>query len=125
MINEMEEVVTKAIQQATMETIPQRLNNVIKKPETNTDYQELPVRYHQEKDPMKKKTLAYDVRKMRTKLKIAYFGQKAAQLNFASEQRNTEEEFRLMKRHTSLTCVNRLLIHLGKLEEHFSKHFSA
>ena len=39
---------------------------------------------------------------MRTELKNAYFKTKADQLNFASEQRDTEQEFRLMKQHTSM-----------------------
>ena len=39
---------------------------------------------------------------MRTELKNAYFKTKADQLSFASEQRDTEQEFRLMKQHTSM-----------------------
>ena len=81
--------------------------------------------YHKEKDPVKKKALSYDVRKARTKLKNDYFTSKANQLNYASEQRDTEEEFRLMKRYTSLSRVKRPMIPTKKLEGHFSEHFGA
>ena len=74
---------------------------------------------------MKKKALSYDVRKARTKLKNDYFTSKANQLNYASEQRDTEEEFRLMKRYTSLSRVKRPMIPTKKLEGHFSEHFGA
>lgn len=58
------------------------------------------------------------------KLKNADFKIKADQLNFAGEQRDVGEEFRLMKQHTSLLQLNRPLVSLRKLEEHLSSHFS-
>ena len=72
---------------------------------------------------MKKNALYYTVRKRRTELKNIYFKAKADQLNFGSQQRNTEEEFRLMKRHTSVSRLERPLVSTQKLEQHFSAHF--
>ena len=58
---------TNAIQQASTETIPKRVKDDMEKPWASDDYQELLIKYYEEKDPVMKKALAYDVRKLRTK----------------------------------------------------------
>lgn len=116
---------TDAIQEASKETIPSKTKKEIDKPWTNHTYQELTHRHRMEKDPVKKKSLSYELRKLRTELKNAYFKAKADKLNFASQQRDNEEEFRLMKQYTSLPRLNSPLIAPQQLEEHsFSAHFN-
>lgn len=94
------------------------------KPLTNPTYQELTQRPLSEKDPIKRKALYYETRKMRIELKNNYFKTKADQLNFESEQRDTEQELRMTRKHTSTPRFNRPLSPAQKLEEHFSTHFS-
>ena len=123
-LDEVEGRMTEAILEASQETIPSKSKREMDKPWTNPTYQELTQRFLSEKDPIKKKALYYETKKMRTELKNNYFKTKADQLNFASEQRDTEQEFRLMREHTSTPRFNRPLIPNQKLEEHFSTHFS-
>ena len=115
---------TETILEASQETIPSRSKREIDKPWTNPTYQELTQRFLSEKDPIKRKALHYETRKMSIELKNNFFKTKADQLNFASEQRDTEQEFRMMREHTSTPRFNRPLIPNQKLEEHFSTHFS-
>ena len=121
-IDELGEIITKTIQEASKITIPPRNRKEIDKPWTNLAYQELVYKYRIEKGPVRKNALYYIVRKWHTELRNIYFKAKADQLNFASQQRNTEEEFRLMKHHTSVSRLERPLISTQKLE-HFSAHF--
>lgn len=123
-LDEVEGRMTEAILVASQETIPSKSKREMDKPWTNPTYQELTQRLLSEKDPIKRKVLYYETRKMRTELKNNYFKTKADQLNFASEQRDTEQEFRMMREHTSTPRFNRPLIPNQKLEEHFSTHFS-
>ena len=91
------------------------------KPWTNPTYQELTQRFLSEKDPIKRKALYYDTRKMRTELKNNYL---ADQLNFASEQRDTEQEFGMMReQHTSTPRFHRPLIPNQKLERDLHNTF--
>ena len=113
---------TEAILEASQETIPSKSKREMDKPWTNPTYQELTQRLFSEKDPIK--SLYHEARKMRTELKNNYFKTKADQLKFASEQRDTEQEFGMMREHTSTPLFNRPLIPTQKLEEHFSTHFS-
>ena len=108
----------------TEETIQSKSKREMDNPWTNPTYQELTQRLLSEKDPIKRKALYYEIRKMRTELKNNYFKTKADQLNFASKQRDTEQEFHMMREHTSTPQFNRPLIPTQKLEEHFSTHFS-
>ena len=105
-----------AILEASQEMIPSKRKREMDKPWISPTYQELTQRLLSEKDPIK--------RKMQTELKNNYFKTKGDQLNFASEQRDTEQEFRMVKEHTSTPRFNRPLISTQKLEEHFSTHFS-
>ena len=120
-----EELQTNVIHQASTVTIPPRESNVLKKPWSDEGYQDLLNQYHKKNDPVKKKALSYDVRKAHSNLKNAYFTSYANQLNGACDQRDTEEEFRLMKRYRSLSRVERPMIQTKKLKEHFSAHFAA
>ena len=126
-LDEVEGRMTEAILEASQETIPSKSKREMDKPWTNPTCQELTQRLLSEKDPIKRKALYYEARKMRTELKNNYFKTKADQveLNFASEQRDTEQEFCMMREHTSTPLFNRPpLIPTQKVEEHFSTHFS-
>ena len=123
-LDEVEGRMTEAILEASQETIPSKSKREMDKPWTNPTYQELTQRFLSEKGPIKRKALYYETRKIRTELKNNHFKTKADQLNFAGEQRDTEQEFRTMREHTSTPRFNRLLITNQKLEEHFSTHFS-
>ena len=118
-----EESIIKAIREASKETIPVTEKKKIEKPWLNQEYQQLWKQQCQEKDPVKKRILRDEIKKLRILLKNAYFRTKADNINLASENRNVEEEFRLMKQHTSLERSNMLLVPLSKLEDHFSEHF--
>ena len=96
-MEDVEGLVRDAILRASKETTPVCSKKELEKPWTCQAYQELSRKFLAEKDPVKRKSLYYQTRKMRTELKNAYFKTKADQLNFASEQRDTEQEFRLMK----------------------------
>ena len=73
--------------------------------------------------PPEKKELMKEIKKYGKKLKNKYYGKKAQELNLASEARDAEEEFRLMKNYTALKNKKQLLISPQKLEEHFKDHF--
>lgn len=100
------------------ETIPSKSKREMDKPWTNPTYQEPTQRLLSEKDPIQRKALYYETRKMQTEVKNNYFKTKADQLNFASKQRDKEQEFHLMREHTSTPQFNRPLIPPQKLEEH-------
>ena len=51
-----------------------------------------------------------EIKKYGKKLKNKYYGKKAQELNLASEARDAEEEFRLMKNYTALKNKKQLLI---------------
>ena len=93
-LNEVEGRMTETILEASQETIPSKGKREMDKPRTSPTCQELTQRLLSEKDPIKRKALYYETRKTRTELKNNYFKTKADQLNFASEQRDTEQEFR-------------------------------
>lgn len=109
--------------EASKGTIPSDPKGKIDKPWVNQDNQQLLQQQREEKDPMKKRTIGDDIKKLRIRLKNVYFKTKADKINLASEHRNTESEFRLMKQHSSLERSNKILVPLNKLEEHFAKHF--
>ena len=90
---------TEAILEASQETMPSKSKRE---------------RLFSEKDPIKRKSLYHEARKMRTELKNNYFKTKADQLKFASEQRDTEQEFRMMREHTSTPLFNRPKFQLRK-----------
>ena len=117
-IDEVEAFIADAIEQASKETIPSKTHHSHEKPWANQEYQDLLLEHRKEKERTKWKSLMKEVKKLRTKLKNAYFKTQADD----SEQREAEEEFRLMKQHTSLERSNKPLISPSKLEEHFSKH---
>ena len=122
-VDDVEEFIVDTIKQASKETLPSLVKSQIQKPWVNEEYQELLLKQRQEKDRDKRKSIGDDIKKLRTQLKNAYFKTKADNINLASENRNAEEEFRLMKQHTSLKKSNNLLIPLAKLEDHFAEHF--
>ena len=119
-LDEVEGRMTEAILEVLQETIPSNSKREMDKPWTNTTYQGLTQRPLSERDPIKRKALYYETRKMQTELKNNYFKTKADQLNFESEQRDTEQEFHMTREHTSTLRFNKPL----SLEEHFSSHFS-
>ena len=51
-----------------------------------------------------------EIKKSGKKLKNKYYGEKAKELNLASEARDAEEEFRLMKNYKALKNKKMLLI---------------
>ena len=57
------------------------------------------------------------------RLKNQYYSEKANELNLASESKDTEEEFRLMKNYSMLKKNHQTPISATKLEEHFMNHF--
>lgn len=98
----MKEFIAKTIRQASKETVPSSVKNQIQKPWVNQEYQEILLKRRHKKDPVKRRALGDDVKKLRIQLKNAYFKTEADKINVASENRNVEEEFRLMKQHKSL-----------------------
>ena len=104
--------------------IPSKRKREMNKPWTNPPYQEFTQRLLSEKDPIKRKALYYESIEMRTELKNNYFKTKAEHLNFASEQRDTEQEFCMLREQPPTPQFNRPLIPTQKQEEHFSTHFS-
>lgn len=98
-LDEVEGSMTEAILEASQETIPSKSKREMVKPWTNPTYEELTQRLFSEKDPIKRKSLYHEARKMRTELKNN-FKTKADQLKFASEQTETKQEFRMMREHT-------------------------
>lgn len=62
-------------------------------------------------EPTEIKELSKQIKKLRWTLKGTYFKEKADKINVASEQRDTEEEFRLSENHTSLPRTNMQLAH--------------
>ena len=73
--------------------------------------------------PAKKKELRIEIKKSGIRLKNKYYGDKAKELNLASEAKDAEEEFRLMKNYSAVKNKKSLLIPPNKLEEHFKDHF--
>ena len=72
-LDEVEGRMTESILEASQETIPSKSKREMDKPWTNPTYQELTQRLLSEKDPIKRKALYYETRKMRTELKNNYF----------------------------------------------------
>ena len=62
------------------------------------------------KSPQRRKELVKEVKKYGTKLKNRYYGEKANELNLASEAKDAEEEFRLMKNYTALKNKKSVLL---------------
>jgi hypothetical protein len=119
-MDDVEEIIINKIREASKDTIPSLEKGRTEKPWVNQEYQELLLKQRQVKDQIKRRALGNDIKKLRIRLKNAYFKTKADKINLASEYRNVEEEFRLMKQHTSLERSRKLLIPLSKLEDHFS-----
>jgi len=109
-INDLERKIVEAIQEASKEVIPHQTRKQTEKPWTNQEYLKLLQQIRVEKDPLRRRSLYYEIRKKRMQLKNAYFNTKANELNAASEQRNTEREFRLMKNYISVPRLNRPLV---------------
>ena len=104
-MDDIEEFIVDTIRQASRETIPSLVKSQIQKPWVNQEYQELLSNQRQERDPGKRRAIGDDIKKLRTRLKNTYFKTKADNINVANENRHAEEEFRLMKQHTSLNIL--------------------
>lgn len=123
-VDNIETMITSAIQSASAETIPVVQADRLAKPWQNEEYLNLIQARKNEKDEQRRRELGKLIKNMRFKLENEYFKAKADEINLASEARSTEEEFRLAKSFTSLNRVDKPLVSKQALEDHFAKHFS-
>ena len=82
--------VVDAITKASSEVIPERKKDCYTKPWANNEFLELITKCPQVCNPIERKELSKQIRKMRIALKNKYFREKAQKINVASEQRNAE-----------------------------------
>jgi len=122
-VDELTEDIVSAIHKAAEEKIPSVQRNSDNKPWVDNDFLTLLEKRRKTTNAMERKTLSKEIRKLRIELKSAYYKAKANRINQASEQRNTEEEFRLAKDYSALSKSSRQVIQPEKLEEHFAQHF--
>ena len=114
-------VITESIISASEQCIQNSVRP--KKPWANEEFLKLIDEQRGCKSPQRKKELSKEIRKCGRKLKNTYYGKQAEELNVASEARDTEAEFRLMKDFSVLKRNNEIPISTHKLEEHFKEHF--
>ena len=76
------------------------------------------------KDPARRADLGKEIKKRRMILSNSYYSKKADEINYASECRNVEEEFRLAKQYKMLKSTEINIIPPEKLTEFFKDHLS-
>ena len=113
--------IVEALKVATNQAIETR--TVAKKPWANTHFLSLLDEQKACATPERKKELKNEIKKVGKRLKNQYYSEKANELNLASESKDTEEEFRLMKNYSMLKKKHQTPISATKLEEHFRNHF--
>ena len=123
-IDTIERNIVNAICTASNGTIPDRKKEKDVKPWVDPEFLMLLEKRRKSKSVDERKNLSKQVKIMRVQLKNAYFKKKAANINHASEQRNTEKEFRMARNYTSLTKSKNMPISSSDLHKHFSQHFS-
>ena len=98
-INTFEKSFSEFIRLACEETIPKTTGSSKITPWINDDLSLLHDEQHLCKEPNRLRELNTSIRKLRNKLKNDYFSDLASNINFASEARAVEEEFRLCKEY--------------------------
>lgn len=123
-VNSFEKVLTESIRQASDKEIPKITESTNVPPWTNDNCFKHRQEHRREcKDPSILRELNTSIKHMRTKLKNDYFSALANNINFASEARKVEEEFRLCKDYRMTKNSDKKVISNDKLATFFEDHF--
>ena len=123
-VDALESIITTAIETVTSETIPSTERKNETNPWANDTYISLIDERKLCKDPARREDLGKEIKKRRMILSNSYYSKKADEINYASECRNVEEEFRLAKQYKMLKSTEINIIPPEKLTEFFKDHLS-
>ena len=121
-VDDLEKKVVQALTTATERTIAKKGRR--KEEWANDEFLNLLEEQRKCKDPTRNKELRNKIKAASKKLKNSYYGKKADEINLASEARDTEREFRMMREHSVLKTKRNNIISPAVLEKHFKEHFS-
>ena len=116
--------ITSSIQQCSESVIPKCIKPKDEKPWIDEEFLQLVDSRNKFNKNVERREWNKEVRKHRNKMENAYYSRKANQMNNASEARDVEEEFRVVRNYTALNKSKRLLIDPMKLKDHFENHIA-